>query len=91
MPRALSLDLRVRVLAAVAKGLSRGRRVERFGVSVAGWPLAVRLSASGAKLAPVPGGDRRSGRVKAHGATILALVEETPDIAIEELRRTLGR
>jgi hypothetical protein len=36
------------------------------------------------------GGDRRSGRVEAHGATILALVEETPDIAIEELRRTLA-
>ena len=36
------------------------------------------------------GGDRRSGRVEAHKHTILALIEETPDIAIEELHQALA-
>jgi transposase len=35
MPRALSLDLRVRVLAAVSRGLSHRQAGERFGVSAA--------------------------------------------------------
>ena len=35
MGRALSLDLRERVTAAVAGGLSRRRAAERFGVSAA--------------------------------------------------------
>jgi hypothetical protein len=35
MPRALSFDLRVRVLAAVAQGLSHRQAGERFGVSAA--------------------------------------------------------
>ena len=48
MPRALSFDLRVRVLAAVAQGLSHRQAGERFGVSAAGG----RSSAGGAKRAP---------------------------------------
>ena len=35
MPRALSPDLRVRVFAAVAQGLSHRQAGERFGVSAA--------------------------------------------------------
>jgi hypothetical protein len=33
------------------------------------------------------GGDRRSGRIKAHQETILAVLKGAPDITIEELRR----
>ena len=36
------------------------------------------------------GGDRRSGRIEAHKETILALLKETPDAAIEEFRRSLA-
>lgn len=35
MPRALSINLRVRVLAAVARGLSHRGAGERFGISAA--------------------------------------------------------
>jgi hypothetical protein len=35
------------------------------------------------------GGDRRSGRIEAHKDTILAVLEATPDIAVEELRGAL--
>ena len=36
------------------------------------------------------GGDRRPARVEAQGALIRALLEETPDITIEELRMALA-
>ena len=89
MGRALSLDLRERVTAAVAGGLSRRRAAERFGVSAAS---AVRWSAlerSTGSLAARPQGGR-SARIEAHADMILWMVEETPDITLEELRRKLG-
>ncbi len=91
MPRALSLDLRVRVLAAVARGLSHRQAGERFGgspASVSRWRALERER--GEARARSQGGDRRSGRVEAHKDTILGLVEATPDIAIEELRQALA-
>jgi hypothetical protein len=36
------------------------------------------------------GGDRRSGRIEAQAPLILALLAETPDITVEELRAALG-
>jgi len=91
MPRALSLDLRVRVLAAVARGLSHRQAGERFGVSAASvsrW-RALDRERGEARARPL-GGDRRSGRVEAHKDTIFALLEATPDITIEELRQGLA-
>jgi transposase len=91
MPKALSFDLRIRVVAAVAQGLSHRQAGERFGVSAASvsrWRTLEREQ--GEARARSQGGDRRSGRVEAHKDMILALVEETPDIAIEELRQTLA-
>jgi transposase len=91
MPRALSLDLRVRVLAAVARGLSHRQAGERFGVSAASVSRWRALERERGEARPRPlGGDRRSGRVEAHQDTILALIEATPDMAIEELRRALA-
>jgi transposase len=91
MSRALSVDLRVRVLAAVAAGLSHREAAERFGVgaaSVSRWRKLEREQGD-----PKPkalGGDRRSGRIEAHGATILGLLNETTDLTLEELRRQLA-
>ena len=91
MPTALSLDLRVRVLAAVARGLSHRGAGERFGVSassVSRWRALEREQ--GEARARSVGGDRKSGRIDAHKERILARLEATPDLAIEELRRTLA-
>jgi transposase len=79
------------VLAAVAQGLSHRQAGERFGVSAASvsrWRVLAREWGE-ARARPL-GGDRRSGRVEAHKDTILALVEATPDMAIEELRQALA-
>jgi transposase len=91
MAKALSFDLRVRVLAAVERGLSHRQAGERFGVSAASVSRWRRLALErGEARAKALGGDRRSGRIDAHKTTILGVLEATPDITIEELRRTLA-
>lgn len=92
MSKALSLDLRVRVLAAVNAGASHREAGERFGVSAASvsrWRTRERQQGDARPKAL--GGDRRSGRIEAHKETILALLKETPDVVIEELRRSLAQ
>lgn len=91
MSRALSLDLRVRVLAAVAAGLSHRQAGERFGVSAASvsrW-RAIERSQGDARPKSL-GGDRRSGRVDGCKELILSVLAETPDITIEEMRQALS-
>jgi len=91
MPKTLSLDLRVRVLAVVSEGVSHRDAAERFGVSAASvsrWRALAREH--GAPIAKPRGGDRRSSRVEASADLIHALLSETPDITIEELRSALS-
>jgi transposase len=91
MSKALSLDLRTRVLAAIGGGLSCRRAAERFGVSASS---AIRWRArereQGDARPKALGGDRRSGRVEAHAELISSLVDETPDITLDELRTALA-
>ena len=75
MARALSLDLRKRVVDAVAEGVSCRQAAVRFGVSASSairWAAQIR---SGGALAPMKqGGDRRSQRIEAEAAFILSLI-----------------
>jgi transposase len=91
MARALSFDLRKRVVDAIASGMSRRQAAVRFGVSAAS---AIRwqqqLVETGTVQPARQGGDRRSRRTDAHGATILALYEETPDITLAEIKAALA-
>lgn len=91
MSKALSLDLRSRVLAAIAGGLSCRQAAQRFGVSASSairW--RARERAQGDAKPKALGGDRRSGRIEAHAALILELVDERPDITLAELRAALA-
>ncbi|MBK5956670.1 hypothetical protein CCR97_00255 [Rhodoplanes elegans] len=91
MSRALSLDLRTRVLKSVADGMSHRQACERFGVSAASvsrWRR--RTEVQGDARPKALGGDRRSGRIEACKDLILGVLAETPDITIEELRRSLA-
>ncbi len=91
MSRSLSLDLRVRVLQAVAAGANHRAAATRFGVSassVSRW-RALERTQGDARPGPL-GGDRRSARVEAQGPLIRELLQETPDITIEELRAALA-
>ena len=92
MSKALSLDLRIRVLSAVSEGLSHRAAAARFGVSAASvsrWRRLVREQ--GDPRPKALGGDRRSRRIEVQRAVILGLLEENRDMTIKELRAALGR
>ena len=84
MSKALSVDLRERVIAA---GSSCRAAAIRFGVSAASavrWAALVREAGS---VAPGPlGGDRRSAQIEVHAALILRLVDQKSDITLREIR-----
>ena len=91
MSKALSLDLRVRVLAAVHAGASHREAAERFGVSAASvsrW--RTREREQGDARPKALGGDRRSQRIEAHHAAVLAALGPDRDATIEEVRRDLS-
>jgi transposase len=91
MSTPLSLDLRVRVLAAVASGLSHRQAGERFGVSAASVSRWRTLERQQGNARPKPmGGDQRSQHIEAYSGLILSLYEETPDITLQELRAALA-
>ena len=91
MSRALSVDLRERVVGAGAEGASCRAAAIRFGVSASSairwW---ARRRATGSVLPAALGGDRRSARVEAHAPLILELVERRPDITLGELKAALA-
>ena len=91
MSKALSVDLRTRVVSAVAAGASHREAATRFGVSAASVSRWRALERTKGDVRPGPlGGDRRSGRIEAQTALILSLLRDTPDVTVEELRLTLG-
>jgi transposase len=91
MSKPLSLDLRERVVAAVANGLSRRKAAERFGVSAASAVRWCALERDQGDPKPKPmGGDQRSQRVEAHADFIMAAVAEKSDLTLDELRERLA-
>lgn len=91
MGRALSSDLRDRVIAAVAGGMSCRRAAERFGVSAASAVRWRQLSIRhGTPAAKIQGGDRRSARIEAHAGFILERVEAQKDVTLVELQAMLA-
>ena len=87
MTKPLSLDLRRRIIRAVEEeGMSRRAAAARFGVAPSTAVELVRQwKATGSCEACPQGGDRRSARIEAHSAQILALVKAEPDITLEEI------
>lgn len=92
MSRALSVDLRERVVAAVASGASRRAAAARFGVGISS---AIRWCAQArdvGSVVPGPlGGDRRSARIEAHAGLILGLLGRKADITLAEIQAELAR
>jgi transposase len=90
MGKAISVDLRARLIDAIERGLSRRAAAAHFGVSKSSairWYAEFRGSG---RVAPKPqGGDRRSRRIEAQAAFIRGLVAETPDITLAEVKEAL--
>ncbi len=90
MARALSCDLRQRVVEAINQGLSRRQAAARFGVSPSSAIRWAALSRTTGDVAPrTQGGDRRSGRIEAQASFILEEVAKTPDMTLAELQAKL--
>ncbi|WP_407946746.1 IS630 family transposase [Pararhizobium mangrovi] len=92
MTKAISVDLRSRVLAAVDAGASHRQAAERFDVSAASvsrWRTQAKHH-DGRAQPGRQGGDRRSHHIEAQKDLILSLLAEAPDITIAEMRQALG-
>lgn len=92
MSKALSVDLRVRVLGAVAAGASHREAADRFGVSAASvsrWRKREREQ--GDPRPKALGGDRRSDRIEAHHEAVMAALGPGRDATIEEVRASLAQ
>lgn len=90
MARALSVDLRCRVVDAIGEGMSRRQAAARFGVSASSairW--AAQLVRTGAVTPKRQGGDRKSRRIESEAAFILEEVAQQPDITLAELQTKL--
>jgi len=90
MVRPLSQDLRSRVIAVVAEGMSCNAAAERFGIAVSSAVRWVRTwRAEGRATALPQGGDLRSHHIEAYRDVILAAVEAEVDITLVELAELL--
>jgi transposase len=90
MARAYSLDLRERVVAAVASGQTCRAVAMRFGVSVASvvkWYQRLRATGSAAAK---PMGGRRPYALEGERDWVLARVAEVPDLTLRALAAELA-
>jgi transposase len=90
MPAPYSQDLRERVIGFMALGGSARAASTRFEVSISSavrW--AQRWRAEGHARPRAMGGDRRS-RLGEHGARVLQLVAQQPDLTLREIRSALA-
>ena len=75
----------------VAAGSTHREAAARFGVSAASVSRWRALERRQGDARPGPlGGDRRSGRIEAHGEAILALIDGEPDMTLHEMRKALA-
>ena len=90
MPAPYSQDLRERVIGFMTLGGSARSAATRFEVSISSairW--AQRWRAEGHACPRAMGGDRRS-RLSEHGARVLQLVAQQPDLTLREIRSALA-
>lgn len=90
MPRAYSVDLRERVMAAVADGVSIAEVAQRFSVSVDAiydWRRRQATSATLAPTTPAGGRPRRLSTLQEHA--LQAQIDAVPDATIAELQTWL--
>ncbi len=86
MAKALSIDLRERLVLAVDGGMTRRSAARRYGVAASTAIKWVDQWRRTGNVEPRPrGGDLRSERIEAHADEVLALIEETPDLTLEEV------
>lgn len=92
MAKALSVDLRLRVVNAVEAGASCRAAAARFGVGVSSAIRWVARARTRGDLTPDRrGGNHRSHRIDVHHDLILGWIEAEPDLTLAEVAERLDR
>ena len=89
MSHGFSTDLRGRVIGVISKGLSTRKAAARFGIGVATSGVWYRRYRDHGETAARKRGQPFGSKLDAHEAFILELVEQTPDISLEEISERL--
>jgi transposase len=89
MPAPYSQDLRERVIGFMALGGSARSAATRFEVSISSAIRWAQRWREGHACPRAMGGDRRS-RLSEHGARVLQLVAQQPDLTLREIRSALA-
>lgn len=84
MARALSEDLRSRVLAASEGGMSARSAAARFGIGVS-TAIAWIANARQGQLTAAKQGRREGSRLDAHEASVVGMIEAEKDITLNEM------
>lgn len=92
MAKALSVDLRRRVVDAIEAGASCRQAAERFGVGVSSAVRWVARARTRGHLEPDKrGGNHRSHRIDGHRDLILGWIAEEPDLTLAEVAERLAQ
>jgi transposase len=89
MARALSGDLRSRVLASSADGISARSAAARFGIGIS-TAISWIASARRGQMAPAKQGRPGGSRLDVHEAFIVGMIEASKDITLNEMVARLG-
>ena len=90
MGKAISADLRTRMVRGIARGQSRRAIAERFDVAPStAVRLQARYRATGSIAPDKQGRPRNSGKLGPYRALLIAKVEAQPDITMPELANWL--
>ena len=84
MPRAYSVDIRMRVIARVEGGASRREVAEQFDISPSAAVKWVKCFHETGNCAPKPRGGSTS-RLEPHAQWLLTLIEKHPDLTLDEI------
>lgn len=90
MARPLSKDLRERIVEAVAGGASRRSAAERFRVSVSCVIKLLQRWRQTGSVEPGQMGGWKDYALAEHEAVVRALLVESPDLTLEEMRDALA-
>jgi transposase len=89
MGKALSIDLRHRVVTAIEEGLSTREAAARFSVGIATAGAWARLKRRTGDVRPARQGQPEGSKLDPHEVFILELIDQTPDIALYEIAERL--
>lgn len=90
MGRPYSMDLRERVVAAIEGGMSTGEAADQFSIGKATAGAWARLKRATGSLAPPKQGKPKGSVLDAHADFILGLIEENPDVTLDEIAARLA-